>query len=77
MANPNVILQWNCDGLQGKRTEIEILITKYCPAVICLQETKLSHNIELLQQQNKPLPSFLNFKDTKDILNVLNQVVME
>ena len=65
MANPNVILQWNCDGLQGKRNEIELLISKHSPAIICLQETKLNPEIEILQNENKPLPSYVNFKGYK------------
>ena len=39
------ILQWNCRGLRAHREEIELLIVKYSPAVICLQETKLKPDI--------------------------------
>ena len=65
MANPNVILQWNCRGLKDKREELELLIAQYKPAVICLQETLLNPDIEKLQQGNKTLPSFVNFKGYK------------
>ena len=37
----NYIIQWNCRGLKGNREYIELLISKYYPAVICLQETLL------------------------------------
>ena len=56
MANPNVILQWNCDGMRGKRSELDILVSKYSPAVICLQETKLPIDYERLIKDKKPLP---------------------
>ena len=62
MAARNVILQWNCRGLKDKRHELDILIAKYSPAIICLQETLLSSNIEKLQKDNKPLPGFTTFR---------------
>ena len=65
MANKNVILDWNCDGLQGKRNDIELILTKFKPAVLCLQETKLNPEIEKLQKQDKTLPSYVNFKGYK------------
>ena len=37
----NYIIQWNCRGLRSNREDIELLITKYSPAAICLQETLL------------------------------------
>ena len=37
----NYIIQWNCRGLRSNREDIELLIAKYSPAVICLQETRL------------------------------------
>ena len=45
-ANNNVILQWNCYGLLNKRVYLEILISDFSPAVICLQETLLPKEIE-------------------------------
>ena len=41
------ILQWNCRGLNANLPELDILIQKFSPAVICLQET--------LQTENKPI----------------------
>ena len=38
----NYIIQWNCRGLRSNREDIELLITKYSPAAICLQETLLT-----------------------------------
>ena len=43
MANNNVILQWNCAGLNSKRIELENLIAVHSPAVICLQETLINN----------------------------------
>ena len=62
MANPNVILQWNCDGLKNSRIELELLIAEYSPAVICLQETKLSVEVERCQNDTSRLPSHVKFK---------------
>ena len=56
MANPNVVLQWNCDGLRGRRSELDLMIAKYSPAVICLQEVKLPLDYERLIKDKKPLP---------------------
>ena len=60
--NKKVILQWNCQGLKSKRGELDYLISKHHPAVVCLQETMLSPKIEELQRNNQPLPSYLNIK---------------
>ena len=38
----NYIIQWNCRGLRSNREDIELLISKYSPAAICLQETLLT-----------------------------------
>ena len=65
MANPNVILQWNCRGLKDKREELELLISQFSPAVICLQETLLNPEIEKCQEAKKPIPSFVQFKGYK------------
>ena len=70
MANPNMIFQWNCVGLKHKRDELDIIISKYNPAVICLQETLTSPNIEIIQQNNGKLPSELNIRGIHLILNV-------
>ena len=40
----NYIIQWNCRGLRSNREDIELLIAKYSPAAICLQETFLKTN---------------------------------
>ena len=37
----NYIIQWNYRGLRNNREYIELLISKYSPAAICLQETLL------------------------------------
>ena len=65
MANKNVILQWNCNGLKGNRIELELLIAKYKPAVICLQETLLDKNIENSQNDINSLPYFVQFRGYK------------
>ena len=38
----NYIIQWNCRRLRSNREDIELLIWKYSPAAICLQETLLT-----------------------------------
>ena len=38
----NYIIQWNCRGLRSNREDIELLVSKYSPAAICLQETLLT-----------------------------------
>ena len=35
------IIQWNCRGLRSRREDIQLLIQKYSPAALCLQETML------------------------------------
>ena len=39
----NYIIQWNCRGLGSNKQDTELLISKYSPAAICLQETKHKH----------------------------------
>ena len=65
MANPIVILQWNCDGLKAKRLELDTLIAEYSPRVICLQETMLDPSIERSQNDPSKLPSFVKIKGYK------------
>ena len=38
----NGVIQWNCRGLKANIDELHILISKYTPSAICLQETKLA-----------------------------------
>ena len=38
----NNILQWNCRGFSANVEELSILIDKYKPVALCLQETFLS-----------------------------------
>ena len=42
----NYILQWNLNSLKAKIDELKILITKYQPDIIALQETKMPPNEE-------------------------------
>ena len=72
MANKNVILQWNCRGLESSRVELELLINNHAPAVICLQETLLSPDIEYKSNNNLTLPSFVNFKGYKAYFKCIN-----
>ena len=37
------ILQWNCRGFSSNRSDIDLLISRYGPEVLCLQETLLRH----------------------------------
>ena len=36
------IIQWNCRGLAVNHEQLDIIISDYCPKIICLQETYLS-----------------------------------
>ena len=40
----NYIIQWNCWGLKSNGEDIELLISKYSPAAIRLQETMLKRD---------------------------------
>ena len=40
----NKIIQWNIRGARVNYSELLLLITKYFPAIICLQETHLKNN---------------------------------
>ena len=37
----NSVIQWNCRGLRPNFDELSILVVKYNPLAICLQETFL------------------------------------
>ena len=43
----NKIIQWNIRGARVNYCELLLLITKYCPAIICLQETHLKNNTSI------------------------------
>ena len=40
----NYIIQWNCRRLRSNREDIELFISKYSPALVCLQETMLKRD---------------------------------
>ncbi len=42
-----ILLQWNCRGFRANRHELELLIARFHPSVICLQETFMPKNISL------------------------------
>ena len=35
------LLQWNCQGVRGKKDELFELVNNFRPAIVALQETKL------------------------------------
>ena len=37
----DTILQWNCRGLRANYNELSLLIAKYHPIAVCLQETNI------------------------------------
>ena len=39
--NHPTFLQWNCRGFKVNFNELSLLIQKYCPEALCLQETHL------------------------------------
>ncbi len=41
------LLQWNCRGFRANKHELDLLIAKFHPSVICLQETFMSRDITL------------------------------
>ena len=43
----NKIIQWNIGGARFNYCVLLILITKYCPAIICPQETHLKNNTSI------------------------------
>ena len=43
----NKIIQWNIRRARVNYHELFLLITKYCPAIICLQETHLKDNTSI------------------------------
>ena len=52
----NKILLWNCRGIRANYEELPLLLNKYNPKVVCLQETFLKDknqlNIKLFQSYN-------------------------
>ena len=42
------IMQWNCRGLYHHFEQLKLLLQQYNPAVLCLQETKLKAEQEIL-----------------------------
>ena len=40
----DLILQWNCVSLNTHRHEVDLIISRYSPSVLCLQETRLKPN---------------------------------
>ncbi len=46
MANSNII-QWNCRGLKSNRSNLDLLLTKYSSAIVCLQEMQLNGPLSL------------------------------
>jgi mRNA deadenylase 3'-5' endonuclease subunit Ccr4 len=37
------ILQWNLNGFYKRSSDLQIIINKYCPEIICLQETNFTN----------------------------------
>ena len=46
MDNSNII-QWNCGGLKANRSNLDLLVTKYSPGILYLQETQLNGPLSL------------------------------
>ncbi|XP_026688823.1 uncharacterized protein LOC113473349 isoform X2 [Diaphorina citri] len=45
MENHDIkIIQWNCNGIRGKM-EIKMLLSKYNPNILCIQETRLLQSL--------------------------------
>ena len=39
------IVSWNCNGINSKTHELELLINNHSPDIFCLSETKLEPSI--------------------------------
>ena len=37
----NTIIQWNCRGIKANHEELLLLLKRYYPKIVCLQETFL------------------------------------
>ena len=44
--NTKTILQWNCQGIGNKKSELCDIIERKKPDIICIQETMLSKNTQ-------------------------------
>ena len=44
---PKSIIQWNCRGIRANYEELQLLLEKYNPKVICLQETYIKENNQI------------------------------
>ena len=38
-----LVIQWNVNGFNKRKSEIFDILSKYSPDILCLTETKLSH----------------------------------
>ena len=53
----------NINGLSKKRDSLNIIITGHRPHIVCLVETKLSHNVKV------NIPGYYIFKKSKNALS--------
>ena len=44
MAGGYNIIQWNCNGLQTRRDDMQLLLDQYSPVALCIQETNVKEN---------------------------------
>ena len=44
---PNSIIQWNCRRIRANYEELQLLLEKYNPKVVCLQETFIKENNQI------------------------------
>ena len=44
MANSNLIISWNCNGVYQHLEDLYLLLSLYNPSVLCLQESHLKNN---------------------------------
>ena len=49
---PHNIIQWNTCGFQVRRPDIDLLLNKYSPAALCIQETKLKEDKDFKYHQS-------------------------
>ena len=51
------LLQWNCRGFRSNKHELDLLISKYSPSAICIQEIFMCDDINLRGYVNYDLLS--------------------
>ncbi|WP_306341496.1 endonuclease/exonuclease/phosphatase family protein [Solemya elarraichensis gill symbiont] len=68
MASSYSILQWNCRGYRAQYEELCLLVQKYSPRILCLQESNMDNT------KGYSLPSYTSFHQGSVSLLIHNSV---